>query len=193
MKKQVVFIHGGETFNTYSDYIQFLKNCDFNLDGNKQKRWKQSLEEKLGDDFMIITPRMPCKYNAKYKEWKIWFEKIFIYLEDNVVLIGHSLGGIFLAKYLSENNFPKKILATYLIAAPYNDVDFILPKDLQKFEKQTGIIFIYHSEDDPIVPFTDLRKYAVSLPKAKTIIFKNKGHFLQEEFPELIKSIQQLY
>ena len=115
MKKQVVFIHGGETFDTYDDYIKYLEECDFNPDKDKEKRWKHSLGEKLGSDFNVIAPLMPCKYNSKYNEWIIWFEKLFPYLKDTVVLVGHSLGGIFLAKYLSENGFPKKWSITRLL------------------------------------------------------------------------------
>ncbi len=199
MKKQIIFIHGGEVFDTYDNYIEALKGWTFDLKKDKKKRWKNSLEERLGDGFDIIAPVMPNKNNAKYREWKIWFEKIFPYLEDEVVIIGHSLGGIFISKYLSENIFPKKILATYLISAPYNDkdlkypiTDFVLQDSLKKIEEQSGIIFIYHSEDDPVVPFVDLKKYYKALPNATPVVFKDRNHFAQEEFPELIKSIKEL-
>ena len=171
----------------------------------RNKRWRYSLEKELGQGFEVIAPTMPNKQNSKYKEWKIWFEKILPYINNNVVLIGHSLGGIFLAKYLSENDFPKKILATYLIAAPYDEKDcqkndagyslddFALPDSLKRFGGQGGRIYLYHSKDDPVVPFTEVEKYAKALPNAKKEIFKEKGHFMQEEFPELVDSMGQLY
>ncbi len=199
MKKQVVFIHGGATFDTYENYIKYLKNEEFDLEEKKEKVWKDSLEKKLGDGYKVSILTMPCKHNAKYNEWEIWIKKVIPYIKDGVVFIGHSLGGIFLAKYLAENVFPKKILATYLIASPYDDEgsehslgDFILPNDLAKLEKQGGKIFIYHSEDDQIVPFVDVKKYKKALPCAEIVILKDKGHFMQEEFPELIKSIKNL-
>lgn len=200
MKKQVLFINGGEAFDTYDAYINYLKNSEFDPKKEKEKKWRNSLEERLGSDFEVIMPTMPNRSNAKYKEWKIWLEKTFPYLKDNIVLVGHSLGGIFLAKYLSENDFPKKILATYLIAPPYNDrdvnsslADFVLPATLEGFARQGGQIYIYHSEDDSMVPLADIEKYVKALPKAKRVIFKEKGHFIQEEFPEIIDSIQRLY
>ncbi len=200
MKKQVIFIHGGETFDTYDNYVEFLESYELDIDKAKEKRWKESLGEDLGSEFQVISPIMPSAYNSKYKEWKIWFEKIFPFLEDDVVIIGHSLSGIFVAKYLAENDFPKKILATYLIAAPFDDkdsdyslADFALPKDLDRFEKQSDKIFIYQSEDDPVVPFVDLEKYEEALPSAKKVVFKDRGHFMQEEFPELIQDIKSLY
>jgi len=200
MKKQIVVIHGGDTFDTYEEYLSFLKSYELNLNKLKTKGWKNSLEEKLGEEFEVFLPNMPNSANAKYNEWTIMFEKLPPFLGDTVVLVGHSLGGTFLAKYLSENKFPKKILATFLVAAPYNDKDsedslgnFVLPATLKKFEKQGGRIFIYHSEDDPIVPFVDVEKYTKDLPKAEKNIFKTKGHFIQEEFPELVESIEHLY
>jgi len=200
MKKQIIVIHGGEIFDTYEEYVKFLKNYELDFDKLKVKGWKETLSERLGEEFDVISPKMPNSLNAKYSEWKIWFEKFPPFLEDTVVLVGHSLGGIFLAKYLSENTFPKKILATFLVAAPYDDKDseyflndFVLPKSLEKFRNQGGEIFIYHSEDDPIVPFADVEKYIKDLPEAKTILFKDREHFKQEEFPELIDSIKNLY
>jgi len=200
IKKQIVVVHGGNTFDTYEEYLNYLKNYELNFDKLKAEGWKETLDEKLGEGFEVISPEMPNSANAKYSEWKIIFDKLIPFLEVTVVLMGHSLGGIFLAKYLSENSFPKKILATYLIAAPYDDKDsedslgdFILPATLEKFKRQVGRIFIYHSEDDSIVPFVDFKKYTKALPKAEKNIFKTKGHFMQEEFPELIESIQHLY
>ena len=64
---------------------------------------------------------MPLQENAKYNDWKIFFERYIPFLRNNVILIGASLGGIFLAKYLSENKFPKKILSTYLICPPFDN------------------------------------------------------------------------
>jgi hypothetical protein len=197
MQKQIIIIHGGETFETHDDYIKFLKNAEFNLE--KGKRWREDIDKVLGNEFSVIIPIMPCKWNAKYKEWKIWFEKVIPYIEDNVVIIGHSLGGVFIAKYLSENEFPKKILATYLLAAPYDSNedysldDFVLPESLSLFEKQGGKIYLYQSKDDTIVPFEDVEKYAKVLPSAEKVIFEDKGHFMDEEFPELVESIKRLY
>ena len=114
-------------------------------------------------------------------------------------MIGHSLSGVFLAKYLSENKFPKKILASILIAAPYDEKDIKVPltdfaviNNLKKFKEQSNKIFIYYSEDDPVIPYVDLKKYQKALPNAVIRIFKDKGHFSQSKFPELIKEIKNI-
>jgi len=165
MKKQVLLIHGGSTFDTYKDYLSFLKNLKIDLNRYKRTKWSDSLRKKLGNRFDVLLPKMPNPMNAKYNEWKILFKKIASLLDDNVILIGHSLGAIFLVKYLSENKFPQKILATMLVSPPYDDEgmeeslgDFVLPKSLNKFNRQGGRIFIYQSKDDSVVPHSHLEK-----------------------------------
>ncbi len=173
MKKQVVAIHGGENFNSYKEYIKSLKSKKVDLDRYRRAGWRGNLGKNIGRSFDVIQPRMPNPTNAKYFEWRILFQKIAPLLKNKVILIGHSLGGIFLAKYLAENKFPKKIKATFLVAAPFDEkdagyslADFILPKRLARFEKQGREIFIYQSKDDPVVPAIDAEKYQKALPTA---------------------------
>lgn len=156
--------------------------------------------KKLGKNFEVIYPEMPNASNAKYLEWKIWFDKITPHLKNDVILIGHSLGGIFLAKYLSENKFPKKILATFLIAAPFNDketkeslADFKLKKELKKLQNQSNKLFIWQSINDDIVSFVAFEKYKKALPDANYRKFKNKGHFAQNTFPEIVQEIRKFF
>lgn len=200
MKQQIVVIHGGTTFDNYEDYILYLKNKEISLDKLKfRKDWKDSLGEELGENFEILSPRMPNGTNARYEEWKIWFDRIIPLLNNDSIFIGHSMGGIFLAKYLSENDISRKIKATILVAAPFDDEDseeslgdFKLPLSLSKFTKQGGTIYLVQSKDDPVVPFAQLAKYKQALPEAKTLILNNGGHFKQETFPEIIELIKKL-
>ncbi len=101
--KQILVLHGGDSFGTEEEYISFLKNFEIeNLDYFKSKRWKENLQADLGPDFEVIASRMPNAFNARYEEWKIWFEKILPLMDDRCVLLGHSLGGTFLAKTIEK-------------------------------------------------------------------------------------------
>lgn len=199
MKNQVIVIHGGDAFDTYEEYISFLKNYEVDLESLKDKRWKNSLQEKLGENFDVVSLKMPNGFNAKYSEWKLWFEKYIPLLNDEVALLGHSMGAIFLAKYLSQNIFPKKIKSVMLVSAPYDDEtqytlgDFKLKEKLEKFDEQAKQIFLYHSKDDELVPITDLEKYRKDLPNAHVQIFENRGHFNQEEFSEIVRDIKKVF
>ncbi|MGE5297828.1 MAG: alpha/beta hydrolase [Acidobacteriaceae bacterium] len=203
MKQQVIVIHGGDTFDNYQDYLKFISEWEIDFESYRKNKqgWKQNLSKDLGKNFEVIAPKMPNKFNAKYKEWKIWFDKFVPYFKKDVLLIGHSLGGIFLAKYLSENKLPKQAKALFLVAAPFDEdnkkaedslADFRLPKSFKKLSEQVDKIFIYHSKDDPIVPFIDSGKYSKLLPKASLRVSKDRGHFIQEKFSELVKDIKSL-
>jgi len=200
MKQQIIIIHGGTSFNNYEDYISYLKNHEINFDKLKSSfGWKESLGKDLGENFEVFFPRMPNPMNARYKEWKIWFERIIQLLDDDLIFIGHSLGGIFLAKYFSENKISKRIKAIILIAAPYYNanseeslLDFKLPNSFEKILMQSENIFLIQSKDDIVVPFVQVEKYKSQLPNSKLIVFEDRQHFNQETFPELIELIKQI-
>lgn len=198
-KRQVMVIHGGETFETREDYLGWLKAEEVEIDTPSPKRWKSTLQDELGEWHEVIQPRMPNSFNATYEEWKIWFEKFLPLLAKDIIFVGHSLGGIFLAKYLSENRVDKNVLGTLLVAppydsedAPYSLSDFVLPESLDLFEEQSRKIVLYFSTDDPMVPFVDLAKFQKKLPRAHVSIFSDRGHFKQERFPEIVEEIKLL-
>lgn len=198
MKQQLIVIHGGDAFEDYEDYLVNLRTKEITLEKIRSQDWKGSLNKKLGEDFDVIIPKMPNAQNARYLEWKIWFEKIIPLLNNNVIIVGHSLGGIFIVKYLSENNYPQKIKAIFLVGTPYNSpirhplVDFTITNSLDKFVKQAGKIFIYHSKDDVVVPFNNAKYYHKEIPDAVFRVFKSRGHFNTESFPEIVKDIKSI-
>ena len=198
-KPQIMIIHGGETFINKKDYLNYLKNRSVSID-NKPRWALEYLDEKLGKKFQIIRPRMPLSDNAKYSDWKIYFERFIPLLKNNIILIGNSLGGIFLAKYLSENKFPKKILSVCLTCAPYDDSGcdddlvggFKLKSSLSLIEKNTKNLHMLFSKDDDVVPVAHAEKYRKKLTHADIIILKNKnGHFKVSKLPEIVKIIEQ--
>lgn len=197
-KTQVFLIHGGNTFRSQKKYQEFLQTRSISIE--KKISWKDGyLDKKLGADFEIISPRMPSPDNAKYSDWKIHFERHFPYLRNNIILIGSSLGGIFLARYLSENTFPKKILATYLVCPPfYNDLPgeelvggFKLNANITRIQKNSPNLTLLFSKNDDVVPVAHAEKYRKKLPDAEIIIYENKnGHFKVAEFPEIVQMIK---
>lgn len=197
-KTQIFYIHGGATFKTKRDYLRFLKTRTPAI--QKKIVWNGAyLDKKLGANFHIIRPRMPLKDYAKYNEWAIHFERFFPKLKNNLILIGESLGGVFLAKYLSENRFPKKILSTYLVCPPFDDTlpqealvgGFKLGSDLSMMEKNSKRLNLLFSKNDDVVPIAQAKKYTAKLKNANIIIYQHiQGHFQVPEFPEIIKMIK---
>lgn len=200
MKQQVVIIHGGTSFESYDEYLSYLKNREVCIDNFRRRGdWKGGLEKELGDGFKVLSPSMPNKTNARYEEWKIWLERLVPLLEDGAIFIGHSMGGIFLTKYFSESKSLKKVQAAVLVASPFDEesggeslAEFALPRSLEKFAAQVPEIYLVYSKDDPVVSFGEMGKYKRALPDAKTLIFSDRQHFNQESFPEIVDLIKKI-
>ncbi|MFA6553526.1 MAG: alpha/beta hydrolase [Patescibacteria group bacterium] len=198
-KVQIFYIHGGDTFRNQNDFRHYLNTRP--IDIHKKVGWNGPyLDKMLGKKFHIIRPRMPLQDNAKYSEWKMHFERHFPYLKNNLILLGSSLGGMFLAKYLSEKKFPKNILSTYLVCPPFDDTlpsdhlagGFKLKSDLSLIQKNSKKLTLLFSKNDDIVPVAQAKKYAAKLPHANVFIYKHvKGHFRIAKFPEIIRMIKR--
>jgi len=205
MKQQIFYIHGGGSFSNYDCFIEDLKTTPIRSlpSGEAMKKWSDTLAEDLGGGYEVFKPRMPNSNNARYEEWKIWFERHFEYLRDGVILIGWSLGGYFLAKYMIENSTPFKIKALFLLASPFENI----PSDLSgedggdfafdtskvgELTKKANKIYLFHSKDDHVVLYDNVLKFKDELDDAELVSFSNKNHFIIEEFPELLSKIKEL-
>jgi uncharacterized protein len=173
--KQIVLIHGGSSFDNYERYLNSLKNGSINYE---RLLWAQKWREWLAQEIVdadVLLPDFPNKQNAQYEEWKIYFEKLLPLLGDDVQLVGYSLGAMFLARYLHESPLDSPVRRLVLVSPCYDDESV---EDLGSFrvmsatglEKSAREIHLFHSKDDPVVPFTE---------------FEDRNHFFQPTFPEL--------
>ena len=195
--KQVVVIHGGDSFDSDQDFAAALENWPVTIESFlPHSDWKRNLESELGESYQVLQPQMPNKFDAHYRHWKIWFERMFPFLQDEVTLVGHSQGGLFLVKYLSENMFPKKIKGLFLVAPPHSETpgvgDFKLSKPLNSIERVCENVHLYQSKDDLVVPYAAVEFYRKELPNVHAHIFEDRGHFNQETFPELLEEIRKI-
>lgn len=203
-KQHIILIGGGDSFSRREDFLTYLKTVEMRdlPQGNQRKSWKLWIKEELGEGYYFDIPIMPNSHNAKYDEWKIWFERHLSVVDDSVILIGLSLGAQFLAKYLIENDIKLKIKGLFLLAGPcgyFEDPDgmdcatFAFDaKDLPAIQEKAQNITILHSTDDFVVPYEHALKYKEALPEAELVTFEDKNHFLVEELPELVERIKGL-
>jgi predicted alpha/beta hydrolase family esterase len=165
VKNHVLFIHGGG-------------------DGayEKDEKMATSLRNELGAGYDVRYPKMPNEDSAEYEAWKERIAKELDALESEVILVGHSLGGSILLKYLSEEEVEKLVAGLFLVATPYWgvedwDVDeYALREDFaSKIPKGTAV-FLYHSREDEVVPFSHAALYAEKLRRATVREFDGRGH-----------------
>jgi hypothetical protein len=166
MKKYVLFIHGAGEGAYEEDGLLVV-----------------SLQNALGSAYEVRYPRMVNEESPEYADWKVQIESELATLGGEVILVGHSVGGSVLLKYLSEGQVKKSITGLFLIAAPYWGADEFWKWDQVRLPQDTaarlaGIprIFLYHSRDDEIVPFAHLGLYAAVLPQATIKEVDRRGH-----------------
>ena len=110
------------------------------------------------------------------------------------ILVGHSFGASVLLKYLSETVRRPAFSGLFLVATPFweNFPEFALAPDFGERLRDVTPLYLYHSRDDPEIPFEHLERYRHALPRAKVQVLDGRGHeFNQPEFPELVADIRR--
>ena len=201
--------------------LDFLKKyINFDPYRLREKNWKANLWESLGEEYDVINMFTPNEDSALYSEWKFALESTLEYIDCPVSLVGHSLGAIFILKYLGDSlllskrrvgdelwkcqqSTEQKIDKIFLVWTPLNDSadeklgSFSLDNNLRialsgASGEQQKKIFFYGSEDDPIVDFQDFVEYKKILPKSNFREYSDRGHFFElEKFPEIVEDIRR--
>ena len=155
-------------------------------------RW---LERSLGPDYELVAPEMPdAETDPRYRPWRNRIEQELESLGDGVRIVGHSLGGSVVLKYLSEDRPPVEIAGLFLVAVPWWGPEgwawdeFAVPDDFggQLADVRT---FLYQSREDPEVPFTHLQMHADRLPHATTRPIDGAEHSFVNGLPALLDDI----
>jgi valyl-tRNA synthetase len=90
-KEDLIIIQGGNSFQKDEEFLEFLQNWQLSpkdyLDIEESlASWKKDLQKDLKNyNIKVAYPQMPNPLNAKYEEWKIWFEKVLSDLESQKV------------------------------------------------------------------------------------------------------------
>ncbi len=142
---------------------------------------------------------MPLEENAGYLDWKAQIAAELASLKKKVILVGHSVGGSILLKFLSEERVNILIAGLFLIAIPYFGGDenwnydaLTLPQEFPKKLSSIPRIFLYHSHDDEIVPFAHLALYAARLPQAIIREFDGRGHQFRDNLADIASDIREV-
>jgi serine hydrolase len=153
------------------------------------------LDKQLGRDYRVIAPEMPDPDNPRYRPWRDRIERELGAIDDGTILVGHSFGGSVLLKYLAEGSYQKPIGGLFLVSVPYWDSqkfkELALPDDFAS-RLPASKIFLYHSRNDPEVPFAHLRRYEEKLPGATPRPLPGSEHSFSKGLSELVGDIKGL-
>lgn len=148
-------------------------------------------------DIHAVAVEMPKTYYPVYEDWKKEFERY--YIGEDTTLVGHSCGGGFIVRWLSENDTK---VGKVVLVAPWLGIDPEQDFDMNFFDFEidreiafrTESLTILNSKDDVNVIQKSVKLLLDKIDNIKLIEFKDKGHFTlkglgTEEFPELLEVI----
>jgi predicted alpha/beta hydrolase family esterase len=207
MKQQVIFINGAVPKENFASFYEYLRWQEYNPYEEKFLNWNKTLGDKLGEEYEYFRAPLSEVHFADYEGWKIMFEKMIPYMNDEIILATTSLWSSFILKYLWENdgilipqnNKKVHIKKLFLIAAAIENTPdeqlgtfaFDLELVYSRVARWSKQIYIYHSRDDSLVPFEQSLKLNNYFPEAIFREFDSKGHFYKEtELPEIIEDIK---
>lgn len=171
------------------------QHYDPNLPSNSEGYWFSWLKRQLIlNDVQANAIEPPMPYRPRYNEWKKEFERFDI--TDETILVGHSCGGGFLVRYLSEHK-DLKVGKVYLVAPwinpddnPDSDTaDFFYFEIDPDFTKRAVNVSVFVSSDDysDVVKTVDI--LSEKIPDLQVQKYSNRGHFKEKQFPELLDLI----
>lgn len=170
-------------------------------EGNPQENWFPWLKKELEKEgYIVNVPQFPSPpiVPAKIKEW---YEVLKNYeINEDTILIGHSLGGLFTLRILEKLDFPVK--AAFFVGAPigikpikYYDRDNAFSGfdfNWDKIVKNSRNFVVFHSDNDPYVCLENGKKLSENLGVELNFI-PNSGHFNLDagytKFQELLEEI----
>ncbi|MFH0867777.1 MAG: alpha/beta hydrolase [Candidatus Woesearchaeota archaeon] len=154
--------------------------------GNPNHNWFPWLKEELEKlNCRAFVPEFPTPKNQNLNTWLNIFKNYETYLDENSILVGHSIACAFILSILEKINI--KIKASFLVAGfigPLgNEYYDSISKTFTQKEFNWGKIksncsnfFVYSSDNDPHVQLSKGHEIAKNLD-SKLILVKNAGHF----------------
>lgn len=174
-------------------------------EGNPENHWFPYIKmeiEKYG--VQVFAPEMPTEYTVE-----VWLEKlkeISEQVNENTILIGHSLGCPTILHLLAH--LEKPVFGTVFVApfgkafsdATKEDEEcnrFVQSITWKQARKNAGVVKIFAGIDDEVVPL-EVSIHFASMLKESIRLVENAGHFCTEDgfetFPELLEYLlTQIY
>jgi predicted alpha/beta hydrolase family esterase len=181
-KRQLLFVQGGGA-GTHDQW---------------DNRLVESLRRELDPTFDIRYPRMPNEDEPNYAAWKDAIETELATLDDEAILVGHSIGATILINVLVERASKGTFGALVLIAAPFvgeggwTSDDLKPARDLGARLPQDVPIDFYQGLEDDTAPPSHAELYAKAVPQARVHRLPGRDHQLNDDLSEVAAAIRSL-
>jgi len=153
--------------------------------------WLQ--KELIIRDIKADTPEVPHAYEP---DWETWCREVERYdITPETMLVGHSFGGGFWLRYLSEH--PDLHVGRVLLVGPWLDPDRTLKQHIfagtldKGLASRTAGLTVFYSQDDSENVSTSVDRIRQEVAGTEYRRFEKHGHFTYENlqgetFPELL-------
>lgn len=154
-------------------------------------------------DIYACALAMPTPENPICSEWVYEIERQMTQnKEDEIYLIGHSLGGPAILRCLEETN-NTNIHGTILVSSPSEKntnrkIDSFLESefDFKRIQQSSKRFAVIHGDNDPLVPVAQAQFLADRL-QAPLVLIKDGGHLNGSAgwfmLPECLQILEQMY
>ena len=144
-----------------------------------------ALRAGLGADTRLAAPIMPEPDAPDAAAWEAALGDHLRQQQAPLVLVGHSLGGSVILKYLAGHDMPHGLAGVVSIATPFWGMqdweqEWRLPEGFEARLSELPRVVLYHSRDDDVVPVSHLDRYAEAMPKALVRKVDGRGHLFDD-------------
>jgi len=162
------------------------------------KKLVDSLASELGRDYEIRYPLVPNEADPTYTDWRTALEKEFDRLDEDAIVIGHSLGGAILIRALAECRLKSALTAVILIAAPFvgeggwKSENTELRQDIAARLPVGVPVLLFHGTKDEVAPVEHVDLYAETIPRALVRRLNGRDHQLNNDLSVVANDIRGL-
>jgi predicted alpha/beta hydrolase family esterase len=139
---------------------------------------------------------MPNEDEPDYATWSVQIAHELAEMPAGSVVVGHSLGGSVLIKWLVDLRKKISLGPVFLISAPFWDEqsewiwrDVELPPDAKDRLPRDLTLFIYHGAADDLIAPEHAKLYARLLPRATLRLLPGRDHQLNDDLSEIAEEI----
>ncbi|MEP6827190.1 MAG: alpha/beta hydrolase [Aestuariivirga sp.] len=182
MARQLLFIQGGGK----------------NVHDQWDKKLVESLIAKLGPKYDIRYPRMPNEDDPHFFRWKETLLSEIAKLDDEALLVAHSIGATILVHSLAEEPPERTPSGIFLISMPFigkngwpSDEITAKPDLGARLPAQTPV-YIYQGGADEIVPAKHAELNAKAIPQAVVRKLSGRDHQLNNDMSEVAADVREL-
>ncbi|MCF7844167.1 alpha/beta fold hydrolase [Candidatus Gracilibacteria bacterium] len=175
------------------------------LEGTPNGGWRSWLMSELQKkDIYACSLSMPNESNPTCSEWVDEINRVIERnKDDEIYLIGHSLGVPTILHYLEQSSPNTKIAGVLLISGPSKKIDIEKishflekPFDFETIKSKCSKFAVIHGDDDPVVPLSDAAFLSEKLKCDLVIIHEGKhlnGSAGFTQLPECLKELELMF